>query len=277
MKHFKVLTSAAVMGAIALALMAPSAANARTSPERSSVPVVVGTEVWGKWSGQDCTVGVVLQKSGLWAALSPRERGARYLVIAKHCVRRTTEPIEVRTANGTDVEAGSVVALADPDDLALVRIEGSPHGARTCSATSGHVICTPSTVYSPQAFNRVFLPGFTPGHETTLPMTRQGVPGPRETFCTSGAVPRSLCEWTSTSVPPAWVQNHVYAAARSTGANLLKGDSGGAVVSRTGDFYGIATDSGLYDSDHSNIDIMGYTDAARVLSDFRGYHMAPAS
>ncbi|GAB7305075.1 hypothetical protein MAFF212519_29620 [Clavibacter michiganensis] len=108
-------------------------------------------------------------------------------------------------------------------------------------------------------------------------MTRQGVPGPRETFCTSGAVTRSLCEWTSTNVPPAWVQHHVYAAAHSTGANLLKGDSGGAVVSRTGDFYGIATDSGLYDSDHSNIDIMGYTDAARVLSDFRGYHMAPAS
>lgn len=267
-----------VIAALALSMTAPMAANARTTPDRSSLPIVVGSQLWGKWSGQDCTAGVVLKKTGAHAFFSPRERGARYVVMAKHCFRRVTEPVIMYLHGGhTEIEVGQVKAFADPDDLALVRIEGVRHNFHHCGGGSGGHQCTVSFSFTPRAFNKVLLPGFGPGHETTLPMVSQGVPAPQERFCTGGAITLSMCIWTSTAVPGEWVPNQVYAAGISdNGDNLLKGDSGGPVMSRTGTFYGIATDSGRYSTNHQNHDIMGYTDAARVLQDFPGYVMAPA-
>jgi hypothetical protein len=267
-----VITAALLWGVVTV----PTAANA-VELRRQSPPVVAGTRLVMAQGGE-CTAGVIMKKDVgfLRGLVSPRENATRYAVIAAHCVHRYGEEILV----GRE-EVGKVIMRSPDHDLALVQIDPEVQQLTHCHVTSFGPSCSRSYSYTPRASGRVFLDGPRPGARGggPVPMVGYGVPSAGESFCTSGSTTAMQCSWQRADIPVTsiWHQRGIPKAARSFDGHVAGGDSGGPVVSLSGRFYGIISDSGILAGEPDLADLMGYTDAHAVLMFASGYSMAPAS
>jgi S1-C subfamily serine protease len=257
-------------------VMAPTAANA-VELRRQAVPIVAGTRL-AMAQGGDCTAGVIMKKDTgfLRSLVSPRENATRYAVIAAHCVQRSDEVVLV-----AEEPVGKVVMRSPDHDLALVQIDPEVRQLTHCHVTSFGPSCSRSYSYTPRASGQVFLDTPRPGARGggPVPMVGYGVPSAGEHFCTSGSSTGTQCSWQRADIPTGsiWHQRGVPKSARSLDAVVTKGDSGGPVVSQSGRFYGIISDSGVLTGEPDLVDQMGYTDAHAVMVFAAGYSMAPAS
>lgn len=242
--------------------MALGAGPAVAQEVRTQLPIVAGTRVDVPGSRQ-CTVGAVLQATGLFSRISAFQRGIRYLVIAKHCAQNGAE---IKVA-GQDV--GSVIWTAPDDDLEIVRVDPNVRRQPVCSGASQLHRCTIIEDVFPRARGRVFLN--TPFGERPIPLSRSDAPGANETFCTSGSSTGVNCSWTTVPTPARGYSPGEVAAAHATGIGVIAGDSGGPVVGVNGQFYGIIVTRGL----RENYGLMGYIPAGRVFQKLgSGYELA---
>ncbi|QKS89428.1 MULTISPECIES: trypsin-like peptidase domain-containing protein [Curtobacterium] len=256
------------------AFIAPATPAQAAAPNRQGLPVVAGTRIDMQYGGE-CTAGLVLRKSGILAFLSMKERATRYIIIAAHCVNRPQEGILVG-----DTLVGEVLQRDPEYDIAIARVEPVAHQQTYCSRTSfGGVSCTRSYTYTPRAVGRVILADPRTRGDGSIALNGTGSPAGDEAFCTSGSFSGVNCEFRTATYPrdSSWFTKGVPEVARNDTFSLMRGDSGGPVVSPSGKFYGIITDSGSYSSEPSLLGLMGYVDAAKVLRFANGYSIAPAS
>ncbi|AZZ49483.1 hypothetical protein [Rathayibacter rathayi] len=249
--------------AIVLALSAIGAfappASAQV-PIRLQTPIVAGSTV--VTSSGRCTVGAVLMRYGAGSFRSPIAAATRYLVVAKHCADHIGRQFFM---NG--VLIGSVTWMSGTNDVELVQVPPEVPSAQACPSYG----CFVDRVPRPRAVGQVILG--PPNREARVSMLAPGSPAPGEPFCTSGSTTNTNCNWVSEPVRPPYWRSTEGLLARSTNATGIEaGDSGGAVVSQQGTFYGIIQRGGRF----LDPNLMQYLPAAEIFRQIEGtYGIAP--
>ena len=219
--------------ALALALIAVSAgpAAAEPGPLQTTGKIVAGSQL--RMPGVRCSAGLVVQKNGVIANLSPYARAIRYVVTAKHCFSRGDE-----VSYGDEI-VGTAIWKDPHNDIALVRIEPLSEGSRSCAPTSAGFHCVGSVTYTPRAVGRVIIASLRTRGEEKVPVLQTGSPAVGTIFCLSAAQVRSDCSLRSSrSTPDMGLQDGEEVAVSGDGRGG-PGDSGGLIVSPTQIAYGI--------------------------------------
>jgi hypothetical protein len=259
------LSCLALVAALLVGATAFDAIPASAQTSRSDLPIVAGTRV-GVPGMRQCTVGAVLRATGLLANFTEYSRGIRYLLIAEHCAQ---DRAEVKVGGSV---VGNVVWTAPQDDLELVRVAPSTRRQVVCSGASQLHRCSIVETVTPLAVGKVILS--TPFGERPIPMRPPAVPGTDESFCTSGSSTGVNCSWITTPTPREGFRPGQVAAGHTEGIGVIVGDSGGPVVGRQGQFYGIIVSRGL----DQNAGLMAYIPAERALHAVgSGYELAGLS
>ncbi|AND17331.1 hypothetical protein [Rathayibacter tritici] len=223
---------AAVVALSAIGAFAPPA-NAQV-PVRLQTPIVAGSTVLT--SEGRCTVGAVLKRYGAGSYVSPIAAATRYLVVAKHCADRIGSQF---TMNGAVI--GSVTWMSGTNDVELVQVPPDIPPPQACPSYG----CFVDRVPRPRAMGQVVMGPLN--NERRVSMLAPGSPAPGERFCTSGSSTNTNCNWVSEPNRPAYWHSQEGLLARSTNATGVEaGDSGGAVISQQGNFYGIVQRGGRF-------------------------------
>ena len=267
----------AAVGA-ALALVAASvtavtlgSGTAQAATGRQQLPIVAGTEL--AFEGGWCTAGLVLQANGVWSNLIQYRAATRYVLTAGHC-GDSGDSVRVET-DYEDVVAGTVTWKSDVSDLALVEVPPGQTRREQCSVSSFGEVCSIVVDYYPRATGDVILNTAASnigGGRQTRAVAGTGTPGTDEVFCTSGMTTNVLCTWSAVDHS---IRNQPAGAvyAETSASNVVSGDSGGPVVSRSGTVYGIIIGPGRPTS--SITTFMAYTTIGQFFSEQSGYSLAP--
>lgn len=171
---------------------------------------------------------------------------------------------------GSQANIGKVIWEAVAADIMIAKIDPLGRNTWNCDGSSTLHRCSPVMTYTPRAVGNVFLFNQA-GRYASVPVTGSGTPGVNEMFCTSGAISGVNCTWGLHPLPPA-APPFVLGATTWRNATL-DGDSGGPVVSRSGQLYGIISEGGEV---WGRIpDFMSFVPISRVFEEQPGYQLAP--
>lgn len=250
--------------AVSLGMLSASARPASAvSGFRLQLPINAGTFVrLGEWG---CTTGAVLSSRSWYLQLSARLKAVRYIVLAGHC-GEVGDSISV----GSQANVGKVIWKARAADIMIARIDPLARTNWGCDGSTSLHRCMPITTYTPRAVGNVFLFDQA-GRYASVPVTGSGTPGVNEIFCTSGAISGVNCSWGLQALPhgaPPFILGAT--TWRNVGS---PGDSGGPVVSRSGQLYGTISQGG--DAWGNIPDFMSFVPIARLFEEQPGYQLAP--
>ncbi|PPG87326.1 hypothetical protein C5C00_11285 [Rathayibacter rathayi] len=245
-----------------LASLGASAPPASADPPvRERRPIVAGSFVT-EVGGHGCTVGAVLKRYGVGSRVSAVAAATRYLVLTKHCDPHIGARFWL---NGEVI--GSVTWMSDTDDVELVQVppDSLTHGCFSYGCMVGG--------FSPRplAVGKVIMGPLQ--REAPVRMLPPGSPAPGERFCTSGSVSSVNCNWASEPNRPAnWGTNRGLIIRSLNATSTGAGDSGGPVISRQGNFYGIIQRTG----NRENINLTQYLPAEQIFEQIGSeYGIAP--
>ncbi|CAQ01095.1 putative pat-1 homologue [Clavibacter sepedonicus] len=268
------LIAVAVVVIASLTVAAP--ARAVDFEARSETPIRAGSVITfygGSGSGfahpvdHHCTAGPVLVARGIISNFTEYLRAVRYVTIPVHC------GVQGQKAYAGDVEIGAVSWESPDADLAVVRVEPSAVRVSQCYHTSSGPRCTIVTHYTPRAVGEVFVAVNRRGQELPLRVAGAKVPSDREVFCSSGMVTGVKCTWTTTPEPPGWRPTGPHELiARTSGGNVLNGDSGAPVVSQDAKIIGMVVGSG--DDDGPYRTFMTYIPISYILQERSAFALA---
>jgi len=241
----KLAAVGAVLALVAASVtaMAIGSGTAQAATRRQQLPIVAGTEL--SFEGSWCTAGLVLQANGFLSNLTQYRVATRYVLTAGHC-GDVGESVSVET-DSEEIVVGTVTWKSEVSDLALVEVPPGQTRRQQCSVGSSGEFCTIVIDYYPRATGDVILN--TPaadigGGRQTRAVTGTGTPSTNEVFCTSGRTTDILCTWGAVDFS-AENQPAGTAWAETFASNVVAGDSGGPVVSRSGTVYGVIGGTGI--------------------------------
>jgi hypothetical protein len=245
---------------VAVGVLGQTGAGPALASGAESLPVIAGDRLTYP-RGNVCTAGAILRDSSSGQQLTQYRRSIRYVLTAGHCGDMGDQ---VRTGSAV---LRAVVGKSSVSDLELVRVDPQRFLTFGCHATTRGPYCLPGSDYRPRGRGRIRMG--TPRPSQGSGPSRGGTSSSAPSARTPGSCAPGPCPGT----PAACGRREGGWAPPFADRILLRGDSGGPVVSRSRYVYGIISAT----TASSTIPFsMAYVTLTQFQSEKPSFRLAPA-